>query len=355
MIFKGRPYLLYQKNIVKEYPVRKLLYAVNQDLFHTLFHSTDLERINQFCSPVVFTRVENADKDFLLKHSADVEIIVTSWGTAALDAEIMAHAKQLKLLTHAAGSVKPVLSDAVWNAGVRVTSAAAAIAYGVAEFNLGLILTASKRAFWAANGARKGLWSEPLGDFGGAFEIYQQNIGIIGSGHVGRHLIHLLKNFSCHLFLYDPYCSIEQATKLAVTKVETLEELFSQCMIISLNAPSTEETKGMLRGKHFALLKDGALFINTARNALINEPEFIEELKKERFVACLDVTDPIEPCSLDHPYRHLPNVMLTPHEAGVINQNKLRLGTFVANEIEAFVTGKPLYFEVTQENLMRIG
>ncbi len=332
----------------------KTLIAVNHELFSTLFSKRDLDRIRAVGDFLNEPPTANPDKEFLLNHISDADIIITSWGTAALDAQVMAKAAKLRLLTHAAGSVKPVVSPELWKANVKVTSAAAAIACGVAEFCLGLLLTASKRAFWGAIGTRQGYWAEPLKVYGGAFEIYQQKVGIIGASHVGKHLIRLLKNFTCDIVLFDPYCSSKDAEALGVTKVDTLEELFSSCVAISLNAPSTEETRGMLRGKHFSLLRDGGLFINTARSAIINEPEFIEELRKGRFVACLDVTDP-EPCPLDHPYRRLPNVILTPHEAGVIAQNKLRIGTFVADEITDFIQNKPLHFPVTEEMLARIG
>jgi len=213
---------------------------------------------------------------------------------------------------------------------------------------------APKRAFQAAQATRQGDWTESIEVFKGPFEIYQQKIGIIGASHVGRYLIKLLKNFSCDIMLYDPYCSSDEAEDLGAHKVDTLEQLFSQCRVVSLNAPSTEQTKGMIKGGHFRLLPDGAVFINTARGAVVNEQEMIAELNKQRFVACLDVTDP-EPPEADSPLRTLPNVILTPHIAGVVAENMARLGTFVVNEIEAFVNNKPLHYEVTQKQLSSIG
>jgi len=117
---------------------------------------------------------------------------------------------------------------------------------------------------------------------------------------------------------------------------------------------TTKETKGMIKGEHFRLLPDGAVFINTARGAIVNEQEMIEELKKKRFVACLDATDP-EPPIENSPLRTLPNVILTPHQAGVIAENMLRMGTFVADEIEAFVNGRPQHFKVLQHQLRIMG
>lgn len=331
----------------------EVLYSVSGELFRTLFDVPDTDIVERYypraegCPPV------DANKDFLLSSIASAEVVVTSWESAALDWDVIQAAPELKLLVHAAGSVKPVVSDALWGAGVRVVSCAAAIAYGVAEYCLGLMLAECKRTSWVSDGVRQGKWQEPMASYGGAFELYRQKIGIIGSGFVGTRLIELLRQFECHILLYDPYCSDEKALDLGVTKVDDLDEVFSQCKVVSLHAPSTQETAGMLRGRHFALLPDGALFINTARNAVINEDEFVCELRRERFVACLDVTDPVEPPASDHPYRLLPNVVLTPHIAGVFAENRKRIGSIACREIEAFALGHPLKYEVTRESLYK--
>jgi phosphoglycerate dehydrogenase-like enzyme len=217
-----------------------------------------------------------------------------------------------------------------------------------------LILTATKRAFWGGLATRQGQWDAGIKLFHGPQEIYQQKVGVIGASHVGKQLMRLLQNFDCEVLVYDPYCSTQQARSLKATKVDTLEELFSECMVVSLNAPATAQTRHMIRGKHFRLLKPGALFINTARSAIVHQEEMIEELRSERFVACIDVTDQ-EPPAADHPLRHLPNVWLTPHEAGAVAQNLRRIGTFVANEIEAFVSDEPLHYEVKQQQLAIVG
>ena len=106
----------------------------------------------------------------------------------------------------------------------------------------------------------------------------------------------------------------------------------------------------MIRGSHFAQLPPGALFINTARAAIVREAEMIDELRKGNIIACLDVTDP-EPPLMDSPLRTLPNVLLTPHEAGSIVENRRRIGEFALAEIDRFADGAPLEGEVTKDRL----
>lgn len=335
--------------------MNKVLFAIPEDLFPRVFTARDVRRVLKYCAPAAAPETTCSDKEYMLRNAAEASIIITSWNSSRIDSDVISAAPNLRLVVHAAGSVKPVVSDALWDAGVRVVSTSAAIAEGVAEFTLGLILTSVKRTFWAANAVRQGEWLSSIHVFGGAFEIYRQKIGVIGASNVGKKLIRLLENFDCDILLFDPYCTPEAAADLGVTLVGSLDELFSSCRVVSLNAPSTEETKGMIRGEHLAQLPDGGVFINTARNAILNEPECIEEFRKERFIACLDVTDPEEPCPADHPYRTLPNILLTPHIAGAVAENRLRMGAFAADEIQAYCEGKKLRFEVKQEQLSRMG
>jgi phosphoglycerate dehydrogenase-like enzyme len=334
--------------------VKKVLFALNRQYHSTIFRPEDIARVGACCEVIHGEPPITADKEFLLRHIGPAEIVISTWDTAPFDAEVMAATGKLELLVHAAGSVKPVVSDALWARGVRVVSMAAAISYGVAEFCLGHILTAPKRFWWACEAERRGQWKEGLSAFGGVFEIYGQNIGIIGMGHVGKHLVRLLKNFTCNIIVYDPYFSQAQAQKAGVRKVDSLDEIFSSCRVVTLCAAGTAETRHMIRREHFAILPKGAVFINVARGGIFDENELVAELRRGSFVACLDVAD-VEPLAPDHPYRSLPNIILTPHIAGVAAENRLRIGTMAADEIEAYVRGRALQFEVTREQLARIG
>lgn len=117
------------------------------------------------------------------------------------------------------------------------------------------------------------------------------------------------------ILLYDPFVDAEEAAGLGVIKLE-LNELLTRADVVSLHAPANKHTYKMLNAKGLALMKDDALLINTGRGSLIEEPALIEELSKGRFFAFLDFTD-TEPPAADSPLRSLPNVIVTPHIAGV--------------------------------------
>ncbi len=327
-----------------------LFYGMPNDKFDDIFPAHVRKNIEDHCEIVKTAVPDSVDTEYLKTNIGDAEVLVTSWGTPKIEEDVLSQANKLKLIAHAAGTVKPIVSDGVWERGIRVVSSAQAIAEGVAEFCLVLALTASKRVFWFAGRIREGAWSKEMDLFGAPFEIYRENVGIIGASYVGRKLIRLLQPFSCKILLYDPYCSESDAKSLGARKVESLDEIFSLCRVVSLNAPVTEETKNMIRGSHFAQLPDGAVFINTARGIIVNQEEMVAELGKGRFVACLDVTNP-EPPALDDPLRRLPNVILTPHIAGAIKENRARIGELVAEQIAAYKAGNELKGEVTKDRL----
>ncbi len=328
----------------------RLLYALSREHFTRIVPPHVRDRIAAACDVIPAPVPDTMDKAFVLSHIRDAEILVSSWGTPAVDAEILALAPRLKLVAHAAGTIKPMMSEEAWGRGIRVTGSAQAIATGVAEYCLTLIIAASKRVFWISHRVRSGFWSRTEDLFGTPFEIYRQRVGIIAASFVGRELVRLLRPMGCAIVVYDPYWSKQRIAELGAVKADTLDEIFSTCRVVSLNAPTTRETEGMIRGRHFAQLPDGAVFINTARGILIAQDEMVDELRRGRFVACLDVTSP-EPLPVDHPLRRLPNVVITPHIASGVVENRVRIGEFIAEELERYAAGRELRGEVTRDRL----
>jgi phosphoglycerate dehydrogenase-like enzyme len=108
----------------------------------------------------------------------------------------------------------------------------------------------------------------------------------------------------------------------------------------------------MLNAAGLARMKDDALLINTGRGALIDEQALITELEKGRFFAFLDVTDP-EPPALDSPLRSLPNVVVTPHIAGCI-ENCNHMGELAVEELRRFFAGEPAIYQITYEMFTRV-
>lgn len=277
----------------------------------------------------------------------DASVIVTSWGNSATDEKYLALCPQLKLLIHAAGSVKPVVSDALWKKNVRVTSCAGVLSMGVSETALGFTIAASKNFFALNDNIHAGGWEEGKENIR---ELYDLTIGVIGGGWAGRHYIELLKAFDVNILLYDPFASEEKAKAMGAKKA-SLEELLSESDIVSIHAPQIPSTYHMINASTLSLMKKDAVLINTARGTIIDEAALYEFMKAGNLkYACLDVTDP-EPPAADNPLRTLKNCIMTPHLAGLANNGLKKIGQHVCEELESFIASGTLSTEVTEQML----
>lgn len=323
--------------------------TIGQVHYARMFTPAAWAALDAFADVVHHDGPDPADKAALLALLPQADACITSWDVAQLDADVMAAAPRLKAMAHMGSSVKRFVSPALWARGVQVTSAGLALAVDVAETTLGLMIVGMKRVWPLAQHVRAGGWRET--PWWPARELFGKQVGIIGASNVGRHVIKLLQSFAVRVLVYDPFLEAEAAAKLGAEKV-TLEELVQRSDVVSLHAPAKPDTYHMLDATHFALMKDNALLINTARGSLIDEAALIRELEKGRFFAFLDVTDP-EPPALDSPLRRLENVVVMPHIAGCI-ENCGRMGELAAEELRRYFTGEPALYPIRPEMLDRI-
>jgi phosphoglycerate dehydrogenase-like enzyme len=326
--------------------------AIGKANYKRMFSQQAWDALETFANVIHHPGDEPTEKDELIKLLKDADAVITSWGVAQLDVDVMKAAPNLKAMAHMGSSVKRFVSDAFWQRNMHLTSTGIALARTVAETTLGLMIVGQKRIWQLAQHVRDGGWRDaPVWDRWYACELYRNNVGIIGASNVGRHVIELLKPFKPNVLLFDPFVTAEEAQKLGATKVE-LEELLSQSDVVSIHAPANAQTHHMLNAAGLALMKDNALLINTARGTLIDEQALIGELQKGRFFAFLDVTDP-EPPAADSPLRTLDNVVVVPHIAGCID-NCTMLGELAVEEIRRFFAGEPAVYQITPELFERI-
>jgi phosphoglycerate dehydrogenase-like enzyme len=159
----------------------------------------------------------------------------------------------------------------------------------------------------------------------------------------------LLKAWDVDVWVSDPYLDDARAAELGVKKV-SLDELFANCAIVTVQAPPTDETCRMIGARHFAMLPDNAIFVNTARSHTIDYDALLAELQSGRIQAALDVFDQ-EPLPSDSPFLKLENVIVTPHVAGASTQARLRQGNAIVEEFERFLAGEPLRYAVSGDML----
>jgi phosphoglycerate dehydrogenase-like enzyme len=274
--------------------------------------------------------------------------VITTWGSQRLTDAVLDEADQLQLIAHMAGAIKPILStDAVYKRGIRVLNSNFAIGVSVGESVLALILAIGHRIIPVYQQIQAG--GLPQGFHYETYELRGRTVGLVGLGMVAREVIKMLQPFGVRLLGYDPFITEETAFSLGV-ELRGLHELISASDIVTLHAAMVPETYHMIGRRELAMMRDGAILINTSRGDLIDEEALIMELAKKRFYAGLDVVS-VEPIREDHPFRNMENVLVRPHLAGVNPDSRRRIGTWMIEEIGRFYDDMPLRFEVKEEQL----
>ena len=331
----------------------KLAFAFDPDKTQHVFDQDVLDRLARSCdmlSSNPLTSFTTPDARALL---AEAEILVTAWGCPMLTPDILRTASKLKLIAHAAGTVKFTVDPIAYANGVRVTHAAEANAVPVAEFTLAAILFANKRVFelrdlYRSDPSRLSsyrLMNQPIGNF-------RRTVGLVGASRIGRRVAAMLEGFDLNVLLYDPFVQPDDPIAIHAELVD-LDVLMARSDVVSVHAPSLPSTRGMIGTRQLRLMRNGAAFINTARGALVDEAALLAELETGRIQAVLDVTDPEVPPA-DSAFFSLPNVFLTPHIAGAIGTERTRLGLMAVEEVERYARGEPMLYEIEPELLERL-
>lgn len=330
--------------------MENIVVLVNKEFRERVFSDKYYDKMKAYGEVKVYDREDFSDMSYVVDFVKGATIIVTSWDSPKIDVEILNVCPNLKAVIHGAGSVKPVISDEFIARKIRITNSAVAIGEGVAESALGFAISACKGFYQLNRDTHNGLWQDNIKTT--VKDFYDLTVGVISGGYVGRHMVKLLKNFHLDVLLYDPILTEEQIAEIGAKKV-SLEDLLKQSDVISIHAPAIPQTENMLNKDNLPLIKDGAILINTARGTIINEQDLIEELKKNRFFACIDVTNP-EPPTKDNELRNLDNVVLTPHIAGTATNGLKRVALHVCEEIDRLTKGEKMRTEVNLDNLSKL-
>lgn len=310
-----------------------------------VFSPASLERIRR-CGTVVIAPSTDYDDPLVRGLIADAEVLVTGTGTPKLDGELLRSAPSLRAIIHTAGTLRPVVDIDAYDLGLTLSSQAPTNAIPVAEYTLAMILLELK----GVNGIERVYRSSRRevdvdailsrsGNFG-------RRVGIVSASSIGRRVIELLRPFDLEVSVYDPFITGEAAQQLGVEAVG-LDHLLESSDLVSLHAPLLPETVGMIGANELARLRDGAVLVNTARGALIDQGALERELATGRIRAVIDVTEPEVPAP-DSPLWDLPNIVLTPHVAGSRGLELARIGEQAAGEIERLKRGEELRFAVSR-------
>lgn len=328
----------------------RALLVMDPQSFRAHYDQERLDRLRQIVTLADSPWTADLESPSARARLADAEILLTSWGAPLLTEERLDAAPRLRAVFHSAGSVRSLVTNEVWRRGIKVANAADANAIPVAEYTLAAIIFAGKKApFIAADADTYQGWSQHRSGYGD-LSNYRRTVGVVGFSRTGRRVVSLLSCLdSAQCLVADPYADAQEVDRRGATLVG-LHDMLPRCDVLSLHAPALRTTENMIGAAELAMLPDHATVINTARGSLIDTEALAAECRSGRLFAILDVTEP-EPLPLNHPLRATTNVMITPHLAGSLGSEILRLTDLTLDELTRWLLAEPLRTEVTPASL----
>jgi len=272
---------------------------------------------------------QTADIAALARKHNPVGIIVRY---GSISAEVMDAAPALKVISKHGTGTDTIDKAAAQARGIKVAAAAGANAAAVAEHAWALILACAKAVPHLNDRMRQGHWDKATYK---AVELNGCTLGIVGLGEIGRRAAVIGVAMGMHVTAFDPYAT---TVPEGVTLVD-LPRLFRESDVVSLHCPLTEENRGMLNRETLATFKDGAILVNTARGGLIDEPALAEALQSGKLYAAGLDSFAVEPMPVPHPFRDIPNLILSPHIGGVSNAAYVNMGVGAAKNVLAVLQG----------------
>ena len=279
--------------------------------------------------------------DEVLQRAEGAEILLTN--KVVLTGEHMKQLPDLKYIGVLATGYNVVDTAAAKELGIAVTNIPAYSTDSVSQMVFAHILNIAQQVRHHSDEVRSGRWSAnpdfcfwdtPL------MELRGKEIGIVGLGHTGFMTARIAIGFGMKVFAYTSKSHFQLPPEIHKM---ALDELFSECDIISLHCPLTETTRELVNAKRLKLMKPTAILINTGRGQLINEQDLADALNKgQLYAAGLDVLSQ-EPPREDNPLLSARNCYITPHIAWASKEARIRLMQIAVENVQAFQKGKPIH------------
>lgn len=253
----------------------------------------------------------NYTDDELKEALKGIDAVFCCWGSHCYEGEILAAADSLKYICYCAGSLAGVVTEETYEKGITVMGANCVFAESVAESCICYTMAGLRRIVKYANDVRNGGWrgTEFFNE-----GIMNRTIGLVGFGAIAKKFVNFLKPFNVEILVYSGHLTDEEAASYGVKKA-SLNELFEKSDVVSIHQGLNDRTYHMVGKEQLDLMKEGALLVNTARGAVVDEPELIKVLQSGKIGAVLDVFEK-EPLDADSPLRTLENVISIPHMGG---------------------------------------
>ena len=280
---------------------------------------------------IVYYDTRVTDPDTLAGRAEDADIAVIS--NLPFKKEVMERCPKLKMLSVAFTGVDHVDMDYCHERGILVSNCAGYSNTAVSELVFGLALSLYRRIIECDRAVRAG--KDKTGLVG--LELSGKKFGIIGMGAIGTRTAQLAKAFGCEVLGFN-----RSPRQIEGVRMTDLDTLLSECDIVSLHVPLTDETKGLIGERELSLMKPDAVLINTARGPVVDSRALAAALKEGRLAgAAVDVYETEPPIAQDHPLLTAPNVTATPHVAFATKEALYQRAAIVFDNVAGYLDGKP--------------
>ncbi|MBI1336780.1 MAG: D-2-hydroxyacid dehydrogenase [Phycisphaera sp.] len=288
-----------------------------------------------------FTVYDRTPDDQIVARAAGADIILTN--KTQLTEKTLAQLPGLKFIAVLATGYNVVDIAAARKRGIPVSNVPVYGTETVAQHIFAVLLSHIHQPVGHDRAIREGQWAQS-GDFSfwnsTIFELSGKVFGVVGFGRIGRRVAELAHAFGMEVWAYD----VNRANPPAYSPFawKTIEEVFAGADVVSLHCPQTADNAGMVNKALLSTMKPTAMFLNAARGGLVNEADLAQALNEGKLAfAGLDVLS-VEPISENNPLLKAKNCLLTPHIAWAAVEARRRLMATVADNIRAFIAGKPI-------------
>ena len=289
-----------------------------------------LERLKQGGLEVLYDPNLWKDREALKAKLSHATALVVRNQTQ-VNADLLSAAPNLKVVGRLGVGLDNIVQSDLKSYGVQLYFARGINANGVAEYVLAAMLHLARNIAGGAAHVAGGGWNR--GAFGG-FELAGKTLGLIGLGEVGLRVAKRARAFGMKVVASDPMrLPWESAVEDLEIRLTSTAEVLRSAHFLSLHAPLTPETRGLIRAETIASMPKGGYLINTARGELVDQGDLAAALRSGHLAgAVLDVVDP-EPLPTDHPLRGVDNLWITPHVAGLTAEAQEAVGLRVAEGV----------------------
>ncbi len=277
-----------------------------------------------------------ASRDELAERIGDADVVINIRSSCRFDREVFDRCPSLGMISIWGTGTDNVDLVAARERGVCVTNTPAVSRYTLGEHTLMLMLAAGRRIVEVDRRVRLGEWPRAM-----ITELYGKTLGLIGTGAIGTQVARLGVGIGMNViaWTFHPTAALEKEIPLRWVE---FDEVFGESDVVSVHVRHSPDTDRFIERQHFELMKTSALFINTARGGVVDEPALIDALRSGTIGgAGLDVfaDEPLEEGSA---FFDLPNVVLTPHSGGISPETTEAGLAMTIENVFAFLEGKPV-------------